>query len=304
MNGFRSILKVSRAYVLPVMILPVLLGALGAYVYNGVFHPFLLLLTLIGAASAHLFSNLINDLWDYRNGVDVVASNSEVIATHSGVLAQGTWTEKRFSQLTWIMFGIALACGLILSVLTGWWVLLFGALGAFIAYFYVAPPIKFGYRGKGLSEIGILIAFGVLPVMGSYYVQTMQLDYRALLLSLPVGILTTLILFNHHFLHWQTDQESGKRTLVVVWGEKKALRFSRYMATLAYLTLFLCIGLGALPIYSLVALISFIPLYQVYQQLQDTNRSEAYIPLMDAALKATMICGVIMCVCLLIEGLI
>ncbi|WP_044640792.1 prenyltransferase [Risungbinella massiliensis] len=304
MNNVISILKVSRAYVLPVMILPVLLGALGAYVYNDIFHPFLLLLTLIGAASAHLFSNLINDLWDYRNGVDVVASNREVVSTHSGVLAQGTWSEKRFSQLTWCMFAVALACGVILSILTGWWVLLFGALGAFIAYFYVAPPIKFGYRGKGYSEIGILIAFGVLPVMGSFYVQTMQLDYRALLLSLPIGILTTLILFNHHFLHWQTDQESGKRTIVVVWGEKKALRFSRYMAMLAYLTLFLCIALGALPIYSLVALISILPLYRVYRQLQDTNRSEAYLPLMDAALKATMICGAIMCVCLLIEGLI
>ncbi|WP_168120748.1 prenyltransferase [Paenibacillus sp. HB172176] len=301
-NQFR---KASRFQVIPVMLIPVALGSIGAYVWTNQFHPLLFLLALIGAAAAHLFSNMINDLWDFKNGTDLEAHQTEgAISTNSGFLTKGTWSYRKFSLVTWLLFAIAAACGLSLSFLSGWVVLIFGFLGAFIAYFYVAPPIRFGYRGKGYSEIAILLAFGVLPVAGAYYVQASNLDYRALLLSLPIGLLTTLILFNHHFLHWEADRQAGKRTLVVVWGEKRALVFSRVLLLLAYLSLFLCIGFGALPFYALLALPTAIPLYMVYGRLGAHNKSVAYLPLMGASLQATMRCGGVLIVALALQAAI
>ncbi|KHF33458.1 1,4-dihydroxy-2-naphthoate octaprenyltransferase [Paenibacillus sp. P1XP2] len=168
----------------------------------------------------------------------------------------------------------------------------------------MAPPLKFGYRGKGYSEIAILLSFGVLPVMGAYYVQTSHLDLRALLLSLPIGLLTTLILFNHHFLHWQADRQAGKRTLVVVWGEKRALAFSRFLLFLAAVMLVISVIAGALPVYGLLALPAMLPLYQVYGRLKPQNSSHAYLPLMGASVKSAQLSGLIMIVCLVIQGLI
>lgn len=203
------------------MLIPVALGALGAFVWDGNFNFWLLLLTLVGSGAAHLFSNMINDLWDYYNGTDEAAKQAEgVISTNSGYLTNGTWTIRAFATVTWSLFGIAAVSGIILSVISGWPVIVFGGLGGLIAYFYVAPPIRFGYRGKGYSEIAILLSFGILPVAGAYYVQSSQLDYRALLLSLPIGLLTTLILFNHHFLHWQADKQAGKKRWLS-YGENK-----------------------------------------------------------------------------------
>ena len=204
MNKLSLYLKASRFRVIPVMVIPILLGGLGAIVWNDSFHPFLFVLTFVGSIAAHLFSNMINDLWDFRNGIDTAAKETaSTISTNSGFLANGTISERTFSFVTWSIFAIALLCGITLSLISGWLVIVFGGLGGLIAYFYVAPPIKFGYRGKGYSEIAILLSFGILPTLGNYYVQTMHVDYRPILLSLPIGLFTTLILFNHHFLHWQ-----------------------------------------------------------------------------------------------------
>lgn len=305
MSIYQQFKKASRMQVIPVMLIPVALGALGAYVWDGAFNFWLLLLTLVGAGAAHLFSNMVNDLWDFKSGTDGAAQATEgAISTNSGYLTKGVWSLKRFEAVTWGLFGLAAACGVALAFLSGWMAFVFGALGGLIAYFYVAPPIQFGYRGKGYSEIAILLSFGILPVMGSYYVQTSHLDYRALLLSLPIGMLTTLVLFNHHFLHWQADRQAGKRTLVVVWGERRALRFSRILLLIAVLCHVACVAAGALPLYALVGLLAAIPLYAVYGKLKDENPSHAYAPLMGASVKATFRCGGILILSLIVQGLI
>ncbi|MNH29345.1 1,4-dihydroxy-2-naphthoate octaprenyltransferase [compost metagenome] len=140
--------------------------------------------------------------------------------------------------------------------------------------------------------------------MGAYYVQTSELDYRALLLSLPMGLLTTLVLFNHHFLHWQADRQAGKRTLVVVWGEKRALVFSKLLLLLACISILLCTAAGALPVYALLALPAVIPLYRVYGRLSDHNESQAYLPLMGASVKTATRCGAVLIICLVVQGFI
>jgi 1,4-dihydroxy-2-naphthoate octaprenyltransferase len=298
-------MRMSRFRVLPVMVLPVCLGAAGAFAWNDTFQLGLFLITLIGAAAAHLFSNMINDLWDFRNGVDIAAKETAAaIATNSGFLTEGKISEKKFASATWLIFAIAFACGIALSVIGGWWILGFGLVGALIAYFYVAPPLKFGYRGKGYSEVAILISFGVLPVMGTYYVQTGMLDLKAFFLSLPIGLLTTLILFNHHFLHWQADAASGKRTLVVLWGEKHGLTFSKWLAIAAFASLVGCVLLEVLPWYSLICLLTAGPLIRKYQSLGPTNESMAYAFLMGASLKTTVRFGALMLLTLIIHGLL
>lgn len=303
MSKIESFLKASRFNVIPVMIIPVVLGSVGAFSWQQTFHWFLFVVTLVGASAMHLFSNMINDLWDYRNDVDSAAGQTEgAISTNSQFLTKGIWSERKFAAWTWGMLALALVCGVVLAISSGYMVIVYGFLGALIAYFYVAPPIRFGYRGKGYSEIAIVLAFGVLPVLGSYYAQTAQFDWRALMVSLPIGGLTTLILFNHHFLHWRADQAAGKRTLVVVFGEKKTLRFSVLLLVLSFVVLVLAIGTGALPWYSLAGILTVFPIIGVYRNLKEHNPSAAYLPLMAESLKVSIRCGAVMAVSLLIQG--
>jgi 1,4-dihydroxy-2-naphthoate octaprenyltransferase len=105
-------------------------------------------------------------------------------------------------------------------------------------------------------------------------------------------------------LHWQADKQSGKKTLIVVWGEDRALGFSKLLLFFAYATLLLCILLGILPFYALIALITAVPLYLTYGRLNRTNRALGFLPLMKASLQATIRCGAIMMISLIIQGLI
>jgi 1,4-dihydroxy-2-naphthoate octaprenyltransferase len=297
--------KASRFRVLPVMVTPVAIGGISALAYEGVFRPWLFVLTLIGAMAAHLFSNMVNDLWDYRSGVDQAAKETAAtISTNSGALTEGRIAEKLFAAVTWSLLAIGVISGILLSVWTGWWALILGGLGGLLAYFYVAPPVKYGYRGKGYSEIAIVLSFGVMPVLGAYYVQTSLLAWQPLLISLPVGLLTTLLLFNHHFLHWRADEQAGKRTLVVVWGEKRALQFSRLLCLFSYLILLICVLAGVLPWYALIGLVTAIPLIRVYRTLLEVNPSPAYLALMGASQKASARCGVVIALSLLIQAML
>lgn len=296
--------KASRFRVIPVMLIPVVLGAAGAYVWTGKFHPLLFILTVIGAAAAHLFSNMVNDLWDFRNGTDSQAKETPgAISTNSGFLSGGMMSERAFARLTWGLLAVAVICGVVLSIASGPEVLWFVAGGALIAYFYVAPPLRFGYRGKGYSELAIFVAFGLMPVLGTYFVQTGEFSLKPVLLSLPVGLLTTLLLFNHHFLHWQADKQAGKRTLVVVWGERRALLFSRVLLYISYASLIVCVAFGVLPFYALLALVTIAAPVHVYRGLSAHNASAAYLPLMGASQQASVRCGLIMAAALVIQGL-
>ena len=295
--------QLTRIFSITVMIVPVILGTVAAYAVTKEFHWFLFLVTLVGAVSAHIFSNLINDLWDYRNGADTKAVELEGdIATHSAILTSGKISEKRLASITWGFLLLAAVCGLVLTMICGWPILVLAVVGALLAYFYVAPPLKLGYRGKGYGEMAIFISFGVLPVLGAYYVQTGEFHLTPLLLSFPIGMLTTMLLYNHHFLHRHADAAAGKNTLVVVWGEEKGLRASKIMTALAYVFVIIAVAFGALPVYGLIAIISIIPLYKVYKTLSNKeNPTEAYLPLFGASQQSSVLCGLMMVIAIFIQ---
>ncbi|MBT2291270.1 prenyltransferase [Paenibacillus albidus] len=182
--------------------------SVGAYVWEGTFHPFLFVITIIGGAAAHLFSNMVNNPRYFRNGTDLEAERTpDIVTTNTGFLSRGVLSERTFAALTWSLLAVAALCGALLSVYSGSEILWFVAAGALIAYFYVAPPLRFGYRGIGYSEAAIFAAFGLMPVLGSYFVQTGQFSMKPVLLSLPEQL--------HHCTgHYDREGSDGCRQRV------------------------------------------------------------------------------------------
>src|SRR4029450_12938579 len=84
-------------------------------------------------------------------------------------------------------FAGALAVGVYLTVLRGWPILAFALLGGAAAIFYVAPPIRWAYRGLG--ELVIALSYGPWMVLGSLYLHTQRLSWQALAVSLVPGCL-------------------------------------------------------------------------------------------------------------------
>jgi 1,4-dihydroxy-2-naphthoate octaprenyltransferase len=305
MNRLKLLFQVTRARTLPVMLSPVVIGAVLAWQEGATFQWGLFLLTLIGALAAHLAANVTNDMFDFAEGTDQAAqklvTEGTTLATGSQALMSGKFSLKAYRGLAVALFALALICGLILTFFRPW-AIVFGIAGFLLAFFYVAPPLRLAYVGRGLGELDILISFGILPLVGSYYVQAGQVTMSALLASLPIGLYTTAVLYFHHFLHWRADEEVGKITPVVALGERNARIASGVLLVLIALTIVLDAILKVFPWYSAIAALTVIPVFVALYHA--TGSLKNYLKLMATNLSANLQAALLILVALLLSGFV
>jgi 1,4-dihydroxy-2-naphthoate octaprenyltransferase len=216
---------IMRLPFLTASLVPVLIGAAWASA-KGLASPFpwlLFALTFFGAAAMHVAANTLNDYFDWTSGTDKV--NNDYFLPFSGgsrSMELGLISEKGVLKLGLTALGLASALGLIVTVLTRQPVLiLIGLAGVFSAYFYTAPPLRLAAR-KGLGELLIGLNFGPLMTAGTVIALTGRISWEAFAIGLPVGLLTTAILWINQFPDEESDRISGKHNLVVVLGKERA----------------------------------------------------------------------------------
>src|SRR5437763_3094312 len=269
MNRLQLLFQATRARTLPVMLAPVDIGSVLAWQQGTPFHWALFVLALLGALAAHLGANVVNDVFDFAEGTDQTAqkmvSEGTTLATGSQALMRGQLSLRAYRGLALALFALALLCGIVIAFFRPW-ALAFGVAGFLLAFFYVAPPLRLAYVGRGLGELDILISFGILRLVGSYYVQAGNVTLDALLASLPIGLFTTAVLYFHHFLHWRADKTVGKITPVVALGENGARIGGAILLLLIALTVFIDALLSVFPWYSVIAAFTIIPVLLALRQ--------------------------------------
>lgn len=246
---------VTRAPFLSASIIPVLIaGAYAAQVSAFSWLPFVL--ALVGAASVHIAANTWNDMYDWQSGADKI--NHDYFLPYSGgsrAIELGLITEGGLMRIAVGSLVVALACGLGIAALGSPIVLPLGVLGAAAAWTYTAPPLRLIAR-RGLGELLIGVAFGPLLSVGAVAAMTGTIDPVAALLGIPVGLLTTAILWINEFPDAPSDALAGKNHLVVTIGTSAA-RWG-YAALLfgAYGILIALVATGALQSTALLALLT------------------------------------------------
>ncbi len=298
---------VTRANVVPVMAMPVSIGAALAWQRKGVFRPVPFALTLVGAVAAHLAANVTNDIFDFRSGADerAIAMAAEgTLDTSSGSLTGGVLSEQEANLLAAGLWGTALLCGVGLTKTSGPAVLGLAAAGFGFGTLYVAPPLAYGYIGHGLGEAGILASFGLLPTLGSYYAQTGRLAWAPLVAALPPGLFTTDVLLNHHFFHWRSDKAAGKMTPVAVLGEAKAANLSRGIVIAASASVLIGIKAKVYPKIALACLSSVAPVLEKLGAVGGGNKGTAfYGEMMDRTVKGSSRMGLYLLGSLVLSGI-
>jgi 1,4-dihydroxy-2-naphthoate octaprenyltransferase len=303
MSQLQILLQATRARTLPVMLAPVLIGSVLAWQQGSPFQWALFALTLLGALAAHLGANVVNDVFDFAEGTDQTAQKmaptGTTLATGSQALMSGKLSLAAYRRLAIGLFALALLCGITIAFFRPW-ALAFGAAGFLLAYFYVAPPLRLAYVGRGLGELDILISFGMLPLIGSYYVQAGNVTPPALLASLPIGLYTTAVLYFHHFLHWRADQAVGKITPIVALGEKRARVVGALLLSLIALTLLLDILLNVFPWYSAVAALTVFPVLLTLRQASGDLKT--YLKLMVSNRNGNLQAAFVLLLAILVRG--
>ena len=229
------------ASILPMMIVAYILS------FYNILNLLNAFISILGVICLHIFSNLYNDFFDVSYGSDEenkeyfnVGSKSLIlrgaqISGGSRAIELGLTTLKKTSSLGNIMLFLSIICLLILSfnsyIITGsssnvFMMSLIAASGVFLGFFYTAKPLRLSAR-KGLGELTIFLAFGPLLTLGSMFsMSNISIDLNSsiiqtiIFIGIPLGLLTTNILFINQFPDYESDKKTGKTNLVVIFGKK------------------------------------------------------------------------------------
>ncbi len=123
----------------------------------------------------HAGANIANDYFDSLSGNDWANKNVTPFSGGRQFIQQNILSPKATLAASLFCLALGALLGLVILYLThSWFILILGLIGLLGGFFYTAPPVKLGYRGVG--EIAIAFLFGILPVYGSYYLQTGAID--------------------------------------------------------------------------------------------------------------------------------
>jgi 1,4-dihydroxy-2-naphthoate octaprenyltransferase len=199
-----------RPKTLPAAAAPVIVGTALAY-RDGAFLFGPAIVALCAALLLQIGANLANDVFDYRKGADTKDRLGPVRVTQAGLL-----TPEQVLKGMWVTFGIAALCGVYLTFIAGWIIVLIGLLSIVAAAAYTGGPYPLGYYGLG--DLFVFVFFGLVAVCGTYYIQVGGINSSVLWASIPVGLLITAILVVNNLRDIDTDEGAGKKTLAVRLG--------------------------------------------------------------------------------------
>ncbi len=263
----------ARPRTLPTAVAAVAVGT-GLAVQDSTLDPVRALLALLVAIALQVGVNYANDYSDGIKGTDE-ARVGPVRLVGQRLASPGS---VRLAAL--ISFAVAAVLGVVLVGLVGqWWLLLVGVASVAAAWLYTGGPSPYGYFGLG--EVFVLVFFGLVPVVGTFYVQSLTVTASSIVASVAVGLLACAVLVTNNLRDIPTDTTSGKRTLAVRLGDSRT--------RLLYLVLVIGAGVATVVVAALVSwwLLFVLVAFSLAVSPARRVRSGAAGPALVPALKGT-----------------
>ncbi len=278
-----AVWEILRPFAYTASVIPVLAGgAIAAVDHDFAWLPFLG--ALLGGMLLHSGTNIVNEIYDVRKGVDTITSPRS-----SHALLKARLTERQAFVVAYAAFALAVGIGLYLITLRGPAIIALGLTGLLGGYFYTAPPFEYKYRAFGVPIVFVLM--GPLMVVGTYFAVTGTWSATALAASVPVGLLVAAILDGNEWRDINEDSRAGISTLSARIGRDRAHYFYVTLVLGAYIALGLTVAVGWLPPQSLLAIVSLPFLAQVIRSAElgatGQQRAIAMIDVQTARLHLT-----------------
>jgi 1,4-dihydroxy-2-naphthoate polyprenyltransferase len=270
MHFYRNWFLASRPWSFSMTAISVSVGGALAAIY-GSFSWFLYLLTLAGTILLHAATNLINDYYDVKSGVDTQEVATAQYRPHP--LVEGKLEARHVRTATYILYALSTLIGFYLVATRGWELLWIGLIGTFASLTYTAPPLKYKY--SALGEISVFLMWGPLMVAGSFFVQRQEFSLDALWISLPFGVLVALVLLANNIRDIAHDRNKGILTLAIVLGKHKSILLYGTLVVVAYLGIILMSIFGPLYLWSLIVLASLPLALRLLRQMKANVPADA-----------------------------
>ena len=294
--------KAFRFHFTSASFMPGILGGMIAWSTDEKFLPGYFVLVMLGLILNHVALNMTDDYYDFRHVVDVFAGDGKNPYTGgSGLLSSGIIQPRKMRKVFITFYIIAIGIGIFLGIQRGAFILLLLAIGFFCAFFYTAPPIRFGYRGLG--ELAQLLCFGPGIGIGAYYVQSQRISWEAFWGTLPFGIMLFSMITINEIPDYFEDRKGGKLNLVARFGRETGVRLFVLSLLSAYGVILAGVLLGKIPTLGLISLLTLPIAYKTISIL----RAHYEEPLKMAPANLGMICthnftAILLAFCYFIRG--
>jgi len=262
-------IKTARPVSLSAAISPLLVGTTVA-AYQGQFHIGLFLAALFSGLFLQIGANFFNEYYDWRYRSDTANSLGA-----STVIFQGTMSAQQvlFGGIGAFIFAAIFSVSLLVAI--GPAIILFGLAGMAIAFFYSARPFKLATRGLG--DVMVFLAMGLLMTWGAYFVQIHHWSWSAFAASIPIGFLVVAILNMNNIRDYQDDLAVNKKTVVVRFGPAFGKRYHATLIIGAYVAVTGFVLAHLLPLFSLAAWLSFPTAYTHLQAILPTSNRMVFM---------------------------
>ncbi|MDO7697599.1 MAG: prenyltransferase [Nitrosopumilus sp.] len=280
-------LRVIRVRFLLASVIAVLVGLALNWSQNGSIEFFDAFLTFAGVMALHASVDLLNDYWDFKRGIDTKTTRTKM-SGGTGVLPEGLLKPSSVYRAG-VFF-------LVLGALIGsYFVITYGILIAIILGFAILSIYFYSTKivDSGLGEFFVAVK-GSMIVIGTFYIQSGEVNIESILAGIVIGTLSSLVLFIASFPDHDADKSKGRKTLVITVGKEKARKLFWIFPLFAYGVIVIGVVLNYLPVFTLISLMSFPLIIKSGIGLQKNYDSvENLVPYMSSTLKFSRLTGIL-----------
>ena len=205
---------------------------------------------LVNAVVFHAAGNVWSDYFDFRKGVDAEDTFG------AKTMTSGEFAPKEMLRLAVGLLVVALVMGIGLMVRVGLPLLWFGVAGALTVLLY--PRLKY----SALGDVDIMLAYALLPTLGTSFVATGALVWNVLWIAVPVGLITVAILHANNTRDIVTDARANIKTFAMSIGRKVSKPIYAFEVLFPFAWIAGCVVAGLLPWWSLLTLVAVMPAWQ------------------------------------------
>ncbi|HLR70657.1 MAG TPA: 1,4-dihydroxy-2-naphthoate polyprenyltransferase [Pseudogracilibacillus sp.] len=283
-EGFQVWWRLLRPHTLTASFIPVFVGTMFAYIHENKFHTGLFLAMLFASILIQAATNMFNEYYDYKRGLD-----TEKSVGIGGTIVRDGVAPKTVLQLAFAFFGIAIFLGIYICMESSWWIAVIGAASMVIGYLYTGGPIPIAYTPFGELFSGFLMGTVIIAI--SYYIQTLMITKEIIFVSIPVAIFIGAIMLSNNIRDLDGDKKSGRKTIAILIGRKNAIVFLATMFFVAYTITASLILLGILPVWSIITFLSLKKAVDVIKGFIGKTEPIEMMPAMAATAKTNTIYG-------------
>ncbi|NYS78685.1 MULTISPECIES: 1,4-dihydroxy-2-naphthoate polyprenyltransferase [Halomonadaceae] len=288
-------LLAARPRTLPLACASILLGS-GLAATAQAFNPAVLLLALLTAIALQVLSNLANDYGDAASGADDAQRIGPVRAVSSGLLSPQA---MRKGMVITALAATLLGLLLLVTAFGNQWgeILTFVLLGAASLLAAVTYTVGLGgtpYGYRGLGDVAVFIFFGLLGVIGTYYLHVQQLSWLPFLPAAACGLLATAVLNVNNVRDIESDARNGKSTLAVRLGRANAIRYHWALLGMALLLTLIYLLVLPVPLAGWSCLLVAKPVTDAARTLHRTRDGETLTSMLKKTAISTLLYSVLL----------